>query len=86
MPIVRTGRVTKYLMIDESTPEGLAKARTHIAAHRERLDLFHKGEVVARGLGRERVRGRPSVRPPGANGRPRGARCEKGRDPRRLPD
>jgi len=40
----------KYLMTYETTPEGLAKAREHLAAHRERLDLFHaRGSLLMAG-------------------------------------
>ena len=40
----------KYLMTYETTPEGLAKARGHLAAHRDRLDLFHaRGSLLMAG-------------------------------------
>ena len=31
----------KYVMLYESTPEGLTKARANFPAHRARLDEFH---------------------------------------------
>ncbi|HET7501743.1 MAG TPA: YciI family protein [Kofleriaceae bacterium] len=36
----RAAVASKYLMIYETTPEGLAKAREHLPAHRDRLDAF----------------------------------------------
>lgn len=46
----RNGHVTKYLMTYESTPEGLAKARAHFAAHRDRLNQFHaRGSLLMAG-------------------------------------
>src|SRR5262249_19814774 len=40
----------KYVMIYESTPEGLAKAREHLPAHRDRLELFHaRGTLLMAG-------------------------------------
>lgn len=36
----------KILMFYETAPEGLAKARQHLAAHRARLDEFHKRGVL----------------------------------------
>ncbi|HEY0993022.1 MAG TPA: YciI family protein [Kofleriaceae bacterium] len=40
----------KYLMTYEATPEGLAKAREHLPAHRDRLDLFHaRGSLLMAG-------------------------------------
>lgn len=36
----------KVVMFYEVTPEGLAKAREHFAAHRARLDDFHKRGVL----------------------------------------
>lgn len=40
----------KYLMIYETTPEGLAKAGQHIAAHRDRLDQFNaRGTLLLAG-------------------------------------
>jgi len=40
----------KYLMTYEATPEGLAKARDHLAAHRDRLDRFHaRGTLLMAG-------------------------------------
>jgi uncharacterized protein YciI len=42
--------MSKYLMTYESTPEGLANARTHFAAHRARLDQFHaRGTLLMAG-------------------------------------
>lgn len=42
--------MSKYLMTYESTPEGLAKAREHFAAHRDRLDRFHaRGTLLMAG-------------------------------------
>jgi uncharacterized protein YciI len=47
------GRATgepKFVMFYESTPEGLAKAREHIAAHRDRLDQFNaRGQLLLAG-------------------------------------
>jgi uncharacterized protein YciI/uncharacterized protein YndB with AHSA1/START domain len=47
------GRVAmepKHMMFYESTPEGLAKVREHIAAHIARLDLFHsRGTLLMAG-------------------------------------
>lgn len=47
------GRATgqpKYVMFYDSTPEGLARAREHFAAHRDRLDLFcGRGTLVMAG-------------------------------------
>ena len=40
----------KYVMLYESTPEGLAKAPQHFAAHRARLDEFHgRGTLLMAG-------------------------------------
>lgn len=36
----------KYLMLYETAPEGLAKAREHFPAHRARLDEFHARGVL----------------------------------------
>jgi uncharacterized protein YciI len=40
----------KYVMFYEATPEGLAKAPQHFAAHRARLDEFHaRGTLLMAG-------------------------------------
>lgn len=40
----------KFLMIYETTPEGLARAREHLPAHRDRLDQFHaRGTLLMAG-------------------------------------
>jgi len=40
----------KYVMLYESTPEGLAKARANFPAHRARLDEFHaRGTLLLAG-------------------------------------
>lgn len=40
----------KFLMIYEATPDGLARAREHILAHRDRLDQFHaRGTLLMAG-------------------------------------
>jgi len=40
----------KYLMTYETTPDGLAKAPDHLAAHRDRLDRFHaRGSLLMAG-------------------------------------
>jgi uncharacterized protein YciI len=47
------GRATgepKFLMTYECTPEGLAKAREHLPAHRDRLDQFNvRGQLLLAG-------------------------------------
>ena len=40
----------KFLMIYETSPEGLARARDHLPAHRDRLDQFHaRGTLLMAG-------------------------------------
>ena len=40
----------KFLMIYEATPDGLARAREHLLAHRDRLDQFHaRGTLLMAG-------------------------------------
>jgi uncharacterized protein YciI len=40
----------KFLMIYETTPDGLARAREHLLAHRDRLDQFHaRGTLLMAG-------------------------------------
>lgn len=40
----------KYLMTYETSPEGMAKAREHLPAHRDRLDRFHaRGTLLMAG-------------------------------------
>ena len=40
----------KYLMTYEATPDGLAKAREHLPAHRDRLELFNaRGSLLMAG-------------------------------------
>jgi uncharacterized protein YciI/uncharacterized protein YndB with AHSA1/START domain len=46
----RAAVAAKYLMTYETTPEGLAKAREHLPAHRDRLDAFcARGTLVMAG-------------------------------------
>ena len=46
----RAAVAPKYVMIYEATPEGLAKARDHLPAHRERLDAFQaRGTLLMAG-------------------------------------
>lgn len=46
----RAAVAPKFLMTYETTPEGMAKAREHLPAHRDRLDLFHaRGTLLMAG-------------------------------------
>ena len=46
----RAAVATKYVMFYEATPEGLARARDHLPAHRERLDQFQgRGTLLMAG-------------------------------------
>ncbi|HEU4735039.1 MAG TPA: YciI family protein, partial [Kofleriaceae bacterium] len=46
----RAALAPKYLMIYETTPDGLARAREHLPAHRDRLDAFHaRGTLLMAG-------------------------------------
>jgi uncharacterized protein YciI len=46
----RAAAAPKYLMTYETTPAGLAMAREHLPAHRDRLDVFHaRGTLLMAG-------------------------------------
>ena len=46
----RATGLPKFMMFYETTPEGLAKAREHMPAHRDRLDQFHtRGKLLMAG-------------------------------------